>query len=190
MQRSFRARPSRALQAGLSLLEILIATVVLSAGLLGLAGMQIAALKTTHNSYQVQQATWLLHDLLERMRANRQGVVEGKYVLNTDTPTELLSTATYCANPAPSKNCLSSTCNGQELAAADLYRVICGYGGSDGIDASLMNGQMSVTCLSGDCNNGVSIKLRWQERVAAKNVNASKASTGTDTFDLNMNIVL
>jgi hypothetical protein len=53
-----------------------------------------------------------------------------------------------------------------------------------------MSGQMSVACLSGDCNNGVSVKLRWQERVAAKNVNASKASTGTDTFDLNMNIVL
>jgi hypothetical protein len=53
-----------------------------------------------------------------------------------------------------------------------------------------MSGQMSVACLSGDCNNGVSVKLRWQERVAAKNVNASKASAGTDTFDLNMNIVL
>ena len=190
MQRSFRARPSRALQAGLSLLEILIATVVLSAGLLGLASMQIAALKTTHNSYQVQQATWLLHDLLERMRANRQGVVAGKYILNTDHPTDFVSTATYCANPAPSKDCLTSACNVEELAATDLYRVICGYGGSDGIDASLMSGQMSVACLGGDCNSGVSVKLRWQERVAAKNVSAAKASAGTDTFDLNMNIVL
>jgi type IV pilus assembly protein PilV len=190
MQRSFRARPSRALQAGLSLLEILIATVVLSAGLLGLAGMQIAALKTTHNSYQVQQATWLLHDLLERMRANRQGVVDGRYILNTDHPTEFVNTATYCANPAPSEDCLSSTCNIQELAASDLYRVVCGYGGNDGIDASLMSGQMSIACLNNDCNSGVSVKLRWQERLATKNVNATKASVGTDTFDLNMNIVL
>ncbi len=190
MYRSSRAPSVRSLQAGLSLLEILIATVVLSAGLLGLASMQIAALKTTHNSYQVQQATWLLHDLLERMRANRQGVVNGKYLLDADNPSTLTTISSYCARPAPSKTCLASTCSSAELAAADLYRVACGYGDSDGMQGSLMDGQMSVACLSGDCQNGVSIKLRWLERVASKNVTAAKANSGTDTFDLNMNIVL
>ena len=70
MRTSTHSRPTRR-QAGFSLLEVLIATLVLSAGLLGLAGLQIAGMKTTHNSYQMQQATWLVHDLLERMRVNQ-----------------------------------------------------------------------------------------------------------------------
>ena len=190
MQRSFRARPSRALQAGLSLLEILIATVVLSTGLLGLAGMQIAALKTTHNSYQVQQATWLLHSLTERMWANRKGVANNHYIVNPSNPTAFVSTTTFCANPAPTNNCLSSSCNAEELAISDLHQIICGNVGSNSFNTSLLEGQISVSCLAGGCNTGVKVKLRWQERVAAKNVNESKASVGTDTFDLERDIKL
>lgn len=57
--------------AGFSLIEVLIAVLVLSVGLLGLAGMQATSLRFNHNAYMRSQATFLAHDMLERMRANR-----------------------------------------------------------------------------------------------------------------------
>lgn len=67
-------RKARRWQTGLNLLEVLIATLVLSLGLLGLAGLQVSSLKTTQNASLKQTATLVLYDLLERMRSNRSAV--------------------------------------------------------------------------------------------------------------------
>lgn len=64
---------------GFSLLEVLIAVLVLSIGLLGLAGLQVLSIKQNHNSYLRSQATFLAHDVIERMRANRTAAVGGAY---------------------------------------------------------------------------------------------------------------
>lgn len=53
------------------MLEVLVAIVVLSIGLLGLAGLMASSLKNSHSAYQRTQATWLAYDALDRMRANR-----------------------------------------------------------------------------------------------------------------------
>jgi len=65
--------------AGFSLIEILIAVLVLAVGLLGLAGMQVVSLKFNHNAYLRSQATFLAHDAIERMRANRVAALSGAY---------------------------------------------------------------------------------------------------------------
>ena len=62
--------------AGLSLIEMLIALLVLSFGLLGLAGLQAYSLKNNHNSYFRSQATVLGYDLLDRIRAKRSDFLE------------------------------------------------------------------------------------------------------------------
>jgi type IV pilus assembly protein PilV len=56
---------------GFTLLEVLVAVLVLSIGLLGLAGLMASSLKNSHSAYQRTQATWLAYDMLDRMRANR-----------------------------------------------------------------------------------------------------------------------
>lgn len=66
-------------QNGLNLLEVLIAALVLSVGLLGLAGLQVSSLKTAQNASFKQQATFVIYELLERMRSNRQAVLAGDY---------------------------------------------------------------------------------------------------------------
>jgi type IV pilus assembly protein PilV len=176
---------SRQQQAGLSLLEVLVATVVLSAGLLGLASLQIAGMKTTHNSYQMQQATWLVNDLLERMRANKPEVFR---VATSDTPVPYLISSTsadYCVTAnVPAVNCQTNQCNGTQMAADDIYRVMCGNssttGGvttvSGGVNNLLMNGQLRVSCPSGDCRAGVVVNLQWDERNASKNAGADVES--------------
>lgn len=63
------------------MLEVLVAIVVLSIGLLGLAGLMASSLKNSHSAYQRTQATWLAYDALDRMRANRQVALAGGYNL-------------------------------------------------------------------------------------------------------------
>ncbi len=58
-------------QKGFSLLEVLITLVIISFGLLGIAGVIVNSLKNNQSSYSRSQATWLANDIIERMRANR-----------------------------------------------------------------------------------------------------------------------
>ncbi|MEJ1964616.1 MAG: type IV pilus modification protein PilV [Gammaproteobacteria bacterium] len=55
---------------GFSLVEVLVAVVILSFALLGTAGLTANSLKNTNTSYYRSQATFLADDILDRMRAN------------------------------------------------------------------------------------------------------------------------
>jgi type IV pilus assembly protein PilV len=66
-------------QAGTSLLEVLISVVILSIGLLGLAGLQVAALRVNQGAMQRSQATILAYDILDRMRSDRIAAIDGRY---------------------------------------------------------------------------------------------------------------
>ncbi|MCC6136508.1 MAG: type IV pilus modification protein PilV [Gammaproteobacteria bacterium] len=57
-------------QTGFTLIEILVTVIVLSIGLLGLAGLQAVALKFNSTAYQRSQATVLIYDMIERVRSN------------------------------------------------------------------------------------------------------------------------
>jgi type IV pilus assembly protein PilV len=59
--------------------EVLIAVFVLSVGLLGIAGLQLTSLKSTHASAMRSQATYLAYDIIDRMRANNTVAVAGGY---------------------------------------------------------------------------------------------------------------
>jgi type IV pilus assembly protein PilV len=71
---------------GLTLVEILIALLVLSIGLLGLAGLQTTSLKFNTSAYYRTQATTLAYDLADRMRANRQAALNGLYNVGFQDP--------------------------------------------------------------------------------------------------------
>jgi len=60
-------------QNGSTLIEVLIAMLLLAVGLLGMAGLQTLSLRTTHDAYLRTQATILAADGAERMRAGAQG---------------------------------------------------------------------------------------------------------------------
>lgn len=65
---------------GFSLLEVLIAVLVLSIGLLGMAGLQLNSLKFNESANVRSQATTLAYDVTDRMRANRAAARAGDYV--------------------------------------------------------------------------------------------------------------
>lgn len=60
-------------QAGMTLIEVLIAMLILAIGLLGAAGIQLNALKYTDSALKSTQASFIAYDLLDRMRANAWG---------------------------------------------------------------------------------------------------------------------
>lgn len=63
-------------QRGFGLVEVLVALLVLSIGLLGLAGLQAVSLRSNHGSFIRGQAVILANDIADRMRANRLGVTD------------------------------------------------------------------------------------------------------------------
>lgn len=57
-------------QTGMTLIEVLVAVLILAVGLLGAAVIQLNALKYTDSSRMTSQASFIAYDMLERIRAN------------------------------------------------------------------------------------------------------------------------
>lgn len=90
--------PNKQMQHGFSMLEILVSVVVISIGLLGLAGLQATSLKANAGAYERTQASILAQDILDRMQANFVGVQAGDYNLIAYDPTR---TTPSCASATP-----------------------------------------------------------------------------------------
>lgn len=94
---------------GFTLLEVLIAIVIFSIGLLGLAKIQISSLRLTHDSLLRTTATLMAADMADRMRSNPTAMNAG-----IKSP---YNASAGISNPT----CLSSGCTSNQMAAQDLY---------------------------------------------------------------------
>jgi len=75
--------------SGFTLLEVLIALLVLAIGLLGLAALQTTGLRSNQMATMRTLATQLAYDMTDRMRANPAGVDAQDYVIATnETPAD------------------------------------------------------------------------------------------------------
>lgn len=72
---------STSTQRGVTLLEVMIALLILSIGLLGLAALQTRALRFSQMADMHQRAVQLVRNIGERMQANPAGVQRGDYAL-------------------------------------------------------------------------------------------------------------
>jgi type IV pilus assembly protein PilV len=59
---------------GFTLIEVMVAIVILSVGMLGVAGLMVTGIQFSHSSLQRSQATQLAYDMIDRMRSNQAGV--------------------------------------------------------------------------------------------------------------------
>ena len=91
---------------GFTLLEVLVALVVLSIGLLGLSGLQTTGLQNNHSAFLRSQATLATTDIIDRMRANRDAAKDGDYNI------------TYSAASSP-VTCIGR-CTEQQVARIDV----------------------------------------------------------------------
>jgi type IV pilus assembly protein PilV len=65
--------------SGFTLLEIMVALLIISIGLLGVATLQVRGQQFNQAAYLRTQATFLAYDLMDRMRANRVKAIQGRY---------------------------------------------------------------------------------------------------------------
>jgi len=148
-------RQGRASQRGFTLLEVLIAVVILSVGLLGLAALQATSLKSNHASLVRSQIAILSYDMVDRMRANMPAVTLGDYDLPTSTQNANCTTTTGCTPTQMADHDYFewSTLIARALPAGE--GVVCRDGTpNDGTDAA-----------SHACDGGAEfvVKLWWDE---------------------------
>lgn len=134
---------------GFTLIEVLVALVILSVGLLGLAALQTTGMKYNQSAYEFSQATNAAYNILDRMRANYP----------TATTTTDYTTAFTAAPTNPGFSCdgTGNTCTGAQLAQYDIYQWKTDVaqtlpGGEGSVQLQMVNGFAQYT-----------IELRWND---------------------------
>lgn len=134
-------RASFCRERGFSLIEVLIALLVLAIGLLGTASLALTSMKSNQSAYQRSQANWLAYDIVERMRLNRA-------VATSSSNYVITATTTLPSDP----NCKATGCTAANTAVLDVreWMTLLAQAGVNGTVA--VNGGDSYT-----------ITISWQE---------------------------
>lgn len=95
-------------QRGSTMIEVLVSILIMTFGVLGMAGLQAKAQKSEMESYQRQQALILLEDMANRMAANKNetNTVAATYV--TSTPLGTGNTAACPVSSSPTRQEIDS----------------------------------------------------------------------------------
>ncbi len=166
--------PPKVAQRGASLIEVMIAVLVFSIGLLGAGIMNSSAMKNTHNAYLRTQASFLADALAERMRANPAGVTAAAYVGTFSGAGPALPTCGVGASPG---------CTAAQVAQRDLSVV------GTQIATLLPAGNGTVACAIAPLvvgagvppvNGSCTVTLNWGESRDVDNDGYS----GTQSFQL------
>ncbi len=172
-------------QKGMSLLEVLIAALILGIALVSIAVMQMNALKTSGNSSKRSIAADIAGALAGRMRANIPGVLgpdgdpnDGAYESdpNNRTATDnayLVAWTGGCGTPplacAKTVAGVGDDCTAAGMAMWDIYEATCAQ--TIGLNDLLPNAELSVACSYSIARNAAiplkadncKITIRWSD---------------------------
>ena len=125
---------------GFTIIEVLVAMVILSFGVLSLGVLQLSALQNTQGGYLRSQATILAYDIVDSMRTNIPAVTSGDYRI------------AFAADTPATVNCYGALadCSTNQMASADLNRwrtVLSNYlpAGNGQVDTVTIGGTTQVT---------------------------------------------
>lgn len=149
----------RTSERGISLVEVLVSMVVLSIGLLGVAGLQANVTKYKVNSWSRTAVSSLYSDFSDRVRMNSD-VAGSNYITGVNSTSLYLVNTKWAdqqsaALTTPSPNCLSASCTTTQRAAFDLitWRQL--------VRANLPQG---ATFVDGDRSTGIDVTLMWFDK--------------------------
>ena len=109
-------------QSGFSLIEVLVATVIMAIGILGIAGLQVVSLQQNRSSLLRSEALQIGNDIVDRMRAN---------------PDEVYAPVEFTDAPiSGSKNCKEVSCSAAEMSEYDITLWKCMINPNDSVGAA------------------------------------------------------
>jgi type IV pilus assembly protein PilV len=163
---------AQARQAGFSLVEVLVALIIMSVGLLGIAKIQALALSSTTQSRMRSLAALETASLASTMRADRNywaAIRKDPAVTFSGGSFEVTGDATVVQAGA------ACPCTPPEIAWSDLSDWVTG------LASAVPNAQGTVACtiptLPTDAPVSCKITLQWQESVVASNAQQATAAT-------------
>lgn len=178
-------------QSGVGLIDVMIAVVVFSFGLLAIASLQTITKQSNFEAIQRTNASILAQDLLERMRLNNlaDGTYKsalGHYVSSSNSPTVL----NYDTEVSYTTNCNTGTCGtASELAAWDLYEFQqMLLGSSEQTGGTAVGGLLNPTaCISSGVDSGgpgpYTITIVWKGQAALPLSTAPANTCGAGLYD-------
>ena len=137
-------------QRGFTLIESMLTLFILSIGLLGIAGMQLQALKSGGLAMQQMIVVIKSQEIIERMRA--------AVITNTSGNVDVLAAANlalYSSTTAASSGCLVNECSAAAMVADDLYHWQTDL-------ASLLPGTPTTSVAVAGRN--VTVKIIWTDK--------------------------
>lgn len=147
---------------GMTLVEVLIAAVVIAVGLLGVASLQISTLQSTNDAQYRAKATDIITSLADRMRANLPAVGNYADAIPVEScavaPNAPLSTIERCAMSPDGSAGVVSECTPAQMAAYDLWEINCD------LLNTMPGAQLSVVCPAGGCvpMAQLTVTISWQ----------------------------
>jgi type IV pilus assembly protein PilV len=163
---------------GFTILEVLIALLVFSLGLLGMAGLLVISVKTNHSAYLRTQASFMAQSMGDRMRANVPRVWAGDYdgdYTGTTGDTDPCPSGTACtrANIATRDKAQFETQLGDQLPNASA-QIACTPDGTVSVSPSE---QAAGAPYTGLCN----IVISWSEASLERSADGAPADQTPDT---------
>ena len=161
-------------QRGVGIIEILVAVVIFSLGMLSLAAMQLASKRATYEATQRSIATGLARDILERMRGNPDQL-DAYVSTNLGDPNAPLA--------APDPNCVNTDCSPAQLATFDLvdWESLV-LGATEKLDAENAGGLVSARACITNTDGTVTIAIAWLGVSSADN--PPESACGNDVTGL------
>jgi type IV pilus assembly protein PilV len=159
---------------GFTLVEVLVALVVLSIGMLGMARLVLMTSHSNDSAYLRSQATALAYEMLDNMRANMSAAT--------------LTTGGYNvamgANPTAPASCVGTACaSAQDQASWDVYSWLQHLNATNDLGGGLPGGQGSITVAGNPAT--ATIIVQWDDSAAqcvfAASLNAAACSGGSAT---------
>lgn len=140
---------NRRRQRGISIIESLVALVVISVGMLGIAGLYLSSLQASRSAKLRSAAVELVGSLADRIRANRDA-------------TMAYDTAQYGGNPAVQACDTATRCTAAVLAQDDLARWLADLkAGLPG--GTAVTGTVVVTDRARPLSDNYLITVQWKE---------------------------
>lgn len=109
--------------AGFSMIELLVAVLVMGIGILGVTGLQVASMQNNREALLRSEAAQMAYTILDRIRSNRTGAA-GVVGLAYDG-------LNIGANPPAANDCQANNCTQAQMVAFDQAVWKCSLGGHD-----------------------------------------------------------